>query len=69
MFTITPSLIELDNLKFVKAQEVILQKAKRLLYKYGDQTPFTEEEMKKVLKILEIVDTTSFCGEEDEESF
>ena len=61
------TVIELDNIKFVKAEEVIFQKAKRLLYKYGDQTPFTEEEMKKVLKILEIVDTTYFCGEEEEE--
>ena len=49
------TVIELDNIKFVKAQKVIFQKAKRLLYKYGDQTPFTEEEMKKVLKILEII--------------
>ena len=61
------TVIELDNIKFVKAPKVIFQKAKRLLYKYGYQTPFTEEEMKKVLKILEIVDTTSFCGEEDED--
>lgn len=49
------AVIELDNIKFVKAQKVIFQKAKRLLYKYGDQTPFTEEEMTKVLKILEII--------------
>lgn len=49
------TVIELDNINFVKAQEVIFQKAKRLLYKYGDQTPFTEEEMTKVLKILEII--------------
>lgn len=50
------TVMELDNIKFVKAQKVIFQKAKRLLYKYGDQTPFTEEEMKKVLKLLEILD-------------
>lgn len=49
------TVIELDNIKFVKEQKVIFQKAKRLLYKYGDQTPFTEEEMTKVLKILEII--------------
>jgi len=61
------TVIELDNIKFVRAQKLIFQKAKRLLYKYGDQTPFTEEEMKKVLKILEIVDPESFCGEEDAE--
>ena len=47
---------EQDEIKFVRKQDVIFQKAKRLLYKYGDQTPFTEEEMKKVLKLLEILD-------------
>lgn len=50
------TVMELDNIKFVKAQKVIFQKVKRLLYKYGDQTPFTEEEMKKILKLLEILD-------------
>lgn len=50
------TVIEEDNIKFIKAQEKIYDKAKRLLYKYGDQTSFTEEEMKKVYKILEIVD-------------
>lgn len=44
-----------DDIKFVNSNKILFEKAKRLLYKYGDQTPFTEEEMTKVLKILEII--------------
>ena len=54
---------EEDNIKFIIQHEKLFQKAKRLLYKYGDQTPFTNEEMNSVLKIMEIVGNANFTFE------
>ena len=57
------TIIEEDNIKFIIQHEKLFQKAKRLLYKYGDQTPFTNEEMNSVLKIMEIVGNANFTFE------
>lgn len=54
---------EEDNIKFIIQHEKLFQKAKRLLYKYGDQTPFTEGEMQDILKIMEIVGGANFTFE------
>ena len=46
---------ELEDLEFVDRNEALFQKAKRLRYRYGNQKPFTEPEMDKVLRLLEIM--------------
>lgn len=40
-------------------QEKLYDRAMRLLYGYGDQTPFTDEELKKVFELLENLHNTN----------
>ena len=46
---------EQDQTQFIYDNYPLVQKAKRLRYKYGDQKPFNKDEMNRVLQLLEIM--------------